>query len=76
MPCDQAAQSPWEDPESLDAAFAACTFLRFLTGIGIALVPFPGAPARWAALLAECAGPAPGYGEHQCDAAQYRQTAA
>jgi hypothetical protein len=30
---------------------------------------------RWAALLAECAGLALGYGEHQCDAARYRQIA-
>jgi hypothetical protein len=38
-------------------------------------VPFLDTPAGWAALLAECAGPALGYGEHQCDAAQYRQIA-
>jgi hypothetical protein len=31
------------------------------------------AAAGWAALLAECAGLALGYGEHQCDAARYRQ---
>ena len=33
------------------------------------------AAAGWAALLAECAGLALGYGEHQCDAARYRQIA-
>ena len=33
------------------------------------------ADARWAALLAECAGLALGYGEHQFDAARYRQIA-
>ena len=27
----------------------------------------------WAELLAECAGLALGYGEHQCDAARYRK---
>jgi hypothetical protein len=32
-------------------------------------------PVERAALLAECAGPALGYGEHQCDAARYRQIA-
>jgi hypothetical protein len=31
------------------------------------------AAAGWAALLAECAGLALGYGEHQVDAARYRQ---
>ena len=31
--------------------------------------------AGWAGLLAECAGLALGYGEHQCDAARYRQIA-
>lgn len=38
-------------------------------------MPFLDAAAGWAALLAGCAGPALGYGEHQCDAAQYRQIA-
>jgi hypothetical protein len=33
------------------------------------------AGAGWAALLAECAGLALGYGEHQFDAARYRQIA-
>lgn len=33
------------------------------------------AAPRWAALLAECAGLALGYGEHQFDAARYRQIA-
>jgi hypothetical protein len=33
------------------------------------------AAPRWAALLAECAGLALGYGEHQVDAARYRQIA-
>jgi hypothetical protein len=33
------------------------------------------AAPRWAALLAECAGLALGYGEHQADAARYRQIA-
>jgi hypothetical protein len=33
------------------------------------------AAPRWAALLAECAGMALGYGEHQVDAARYRQIA-
>jgi hypothetical protein len=33
------------------------------------------AAAGWAALLAECAGLALGYGEHQLDAARYRQIA-
>jgi hypothetical protein len=33
------------------------------------------APAGWAALLAECAGLVLGYGEHQSDAARYRQIA-
>jgi hypothetical protein len=33
------------------------------------------AAAGWAGLLAECAGLALGYGEHQCDAARYRQIA-
>jgi hypothetical protein len=31
--------------------------------------------AGWTILLAECAGLALGYGEHQCDAARYRQIA-
>ena len=33
------------------------------------------AAAGWAALLAECAGLALGYGEHQLDAARYRHIA-
>jgi hypothetical protein len=33
------------------------------------------AAPRWAALLAECAGLALGYDEHQVDAARYRQIA-
>src|SRR5262245_31272519 len=33
------------------------------------------AATGWAALLAECAGLALGYGEHQLDAARYRQIA-
>ena len=33
------------------------------------------AAAGWAALLAECAGLASGYGEHQVDTARYRQIA-
>ncbi len=33
------------------------------------------AAAGWAALLAECAGLAVGYGEHQFDTARYRQIA-
>ena len=33
------------------------------------------AAAGWAALLAECAGLALGYGEHQVDAARYRHIA-
>jgi hypothetical protein len=33
------------------------------------------AAPQWAALLAECAGLALGYGEHQADAARYRQIA-
>jgi hypothetical protein len=33
------------------------------------------AATGWAALLAECAGPALGYGEHQVDAVRYRQIA-
>jgi len=33
------------------------------------------AQAGWAELLAECAGLALGYGEHQSDAARYRQIA-
>jgi hypothetical protein len=33
------------------------------------------APPGWADLLAECAGLALGYGEHQADAARYRQIA-
>jgi hypothetical protein len=33
------------------------------------------AAAGWAALLAECAGLALGYGEHQLDAARYRNIA-
>jgi hypothetical protein len=33
------------------------------------------AAAGWAALLAECAGLALGYGEHQIDAARYRHIA-
>ena len=63
-----------KDLEPLDAAFVVGTLLLPLTGIGIARVPFLDAPAGWAA-LAECAGPALGYSEHQCDAAQYRQIA-
>jgi hypothetical protein len=33
------------------------------------------AASGWVNLLAECAGLAFGYGEHQCDAARYRQIA-
>jgi hypothetical protein len=68
-------RAPLKDLESLDAALAAGTSLLLILGIGIAGVPFPDAPAGWAVLLAECAGPVLGYGEHQCDAAQYRQIA-
>ena len=75
LPWDQAGRSPLKDLESLDAAFVVGTLLLLLIGIGIARVPFLDAPAGWAALLAECAGPALGYGEHQGDAAQYRQIA-
>ena len=53
-----------KDLESLTVAFVVDTFPLLLIGIGIARVPFLDATAGWAGRLAECAGPAPGYGEH------------
>jgi len=38
-----------------------------------AVAELPHAAAGWAALLAECAGLVLGYGEHQAEAARYRQ---
>jgi hypothetical protein len=39
----------------------------------VAVAELRQAPPGWADLLAECAGLALGYGEHQCDAARYRK---
>ena len=66
---------PSKDLESLDAAFTVGTLLLLLIGIGIARVPFLVAPAGWAALPAECAGPALGYGEHRSQPTTPRITA-
>jgi hypothetical protein len=50
---------------------------RWLTAAeeATAIAELTQAAAGWAALLAECAGLALGYGEHQVDAARYRQIA-
>jgi hypothetical protein len=62
-------------PATLPAAPPAPSWCLTVGEEATAVAELKQTTPRWAALLAECAGLAFGYGEHQSDAARYRQIA-